>query len=128
MGSSRTYRLRSGPLRSFVGLDLNLMAHIVDIPLQEVGDLFDQGAVRETVPKLGNVNRGPGPCMLSAHGQPPLCLRLTGLARLALLVAGNTVWDLLLQANLLLINAIARPPTLSLITGMECDKPAPPGT
>ena len=51
-----------------------------------------------------------------------------GPCRLALLVAGNTVWDLLLQANLLLINAIARPPTLSLITGMECDKPAPPDT
>jgi hypothetical protein len=37
--------------------------------------------------------------------------------RLALLVAGNAVWDLLLQANLLLIHAVARPPTLSLITG-----------
>ena len=82
------------------------MAHIVDIPLQEVRDLLDRGAELETVPKLGNVNRGPRPCMLSAHGQPPLCLRFTGLARLALLVAGNTVWDLSLQAKLLFIHAI----------------------
>ena len=36
-GDRRTYRLRSGPLRSFVGLDLNLMAHVVNVPLQEVG-------------------------------------------------------------------------------------------
>jgi hypothetical protein len=28
----------------------------------------------------------------------------------------------------LFIHAIARPPTLSLIAGMECDKPAPPDT
>ena len=57
--------------------------------------------------------------------------RLGGLrraVRLALLVAGSAVWDLLFQATLLLIHAIARPPTLSLITGMECDKPAPPDT
>ena len=89
------------------------MAYVLDVPLQEVRDLLDRGAELETVPKLGNVNRGPGPCMLSAHGQPPLCLRLTGLARLALLVAGNTVWYLLLQANLLLIHAVARPATRS---------------
>jgi hypothetical protein len=59
----------SRPLRSFVGVDLHLMAHVVDVPLQEVRDLLDRGAERETVPKLGNVNRGPGPCVLSAHGQ-----------------------------------------------------------
>jgi len=82
------------------------MAYVLDVPLQEVCDLLDRGAECEAVPKLGNVNRGPGPCMLSAHGQPPLCLRLTGLARLALLVAGNTVWDLSLQAKLLFIHAI----------------------
>ena len=45
-----------------------------------------------------------------------------------LLVAEPSVRDLLIQAKLLFIHAIARPPTLSLITGMECDKPAPPGT
>ena len=45
-----------------------------------------------------------------------------------LLVAEPSVRDLLFQAKLLFIHAIARPPTLSLITGMECDKPAPPGT
>ena len=61
---------------------LNLMAHVVDIPLQEVRDLLDRGAERESVPKLGNINRGPRPCMLRAHGQPPVCLRLTGLANL----------------------------------------------
>jgi hypothetical protein len=48
--------------------------------------------------------------------------------RLALLVAGNAVWDLLLQANLLLIHTITRSPTLSLITEMACDKPTTPGT
>jgi hypothetical protein len=73
----------------------------------------------------------------------PLCLRLTGLAysggrlragaqaprcRLACWSPGTPVWDLLLQANLLLIHAIARPPTLSLITGIECDKPTAPDT
>ena len=41
-------------------------------------------------------------------------------------VAGNAVCDLLFQATLLLIHAIARPPTLSLITELECDKPTPP--
>jgi hypothetical protein len=51
------------------------MAHVVDIPLQEVRDLLDRGAERESVRELGNVNRGPRPCMLSAHGQPPVCLR-----------------------------------------------------
>jgi hypothetical protein len=38
------------------------MAYVVDIPLQEVRDLLDRGAECEAVPKLGNVNRGPGPC------------------------------------------------------------------
>jgi hypothetical protein len=38
-----------------VDLDLNLLAH-----LQEVRDLLDRGAERETVSKLGNVNRGQG--------------------------------------------------------------------
>ena len=57
-------------------LDFNLMAYVLDVPLQEVRDLLDRGAECEAVPKLSNVNRGPGPCMLSAHGQPPLCVRL----------------------------------------------------
>jgi hypothetical protein len=39
-----------GHLRSFVGLDLNLMAHVVDVPLQEVRDLLDRGTEREPVP------------------------------------------------------------------------------
>jgi hypothetical protein len=66
------FRVQDEPsrLRSFVGLDLHLMAHVVNVPLQKVRDLLDRGAERETVPKLGNVNRGPGSCMLSAHGQP----------------------------------------------------------
>jgi hypothetical protein len=70
-------RLRSGskagrpfaaaPIFNFVGLDLDLMAHVIDVPLQEIRDLLDRRAERETVPKLGNVNREPGPCMLSVH-------------------------------------------------------------
>jgi hypothetical protein len=69
---------------SFVGLDLDLLAHVVNVPLQKIRDLLDRGAERETIPKLGNVNRGPGPCMLSVHhGQPPVCLRaLRALAEL----------------------------------------------
>ena len=45
-----------------------------------------------------------------------------------LLVAEPPVRDLLFRAKLLFIHVIARPPTLSLITRMECDKPTPPDT
>jgi hypothetical protein len=89
-----------------VGLDFNLMAYVVDIPLQEVRDLLDRGAERETVPKLGNVNRGPGPCMLSAHGQPPLCLRLMGLAYLGRRLGGETCGAL--SPSLLVVGTAAR--------------------
>jgi hypothetical protein len=76
--STRPERQRCcAPIRT--PAQLNLMAHVVDIPLQEVRDLLDPGAERESVPKLGNVNRRPRPCMLRAHGQPPVCLRLRAL-------------------------------------------------
>jgi len=104
------------------------MAHVVDIPLQEVRDLLDRGAEREAVSKLGNVKSRARVLHAERSWTTASLLTPYGPCRLALLVAGNTVWDLLLQANLLLIHAIARPPTLSLITGMECDKPAPPDT
>ena len=116
-------------------LNLNLMAYVVDVPLQEVPDLLDRGAERETVPKLGDVNRRPGPCMLIAHGQPPFCLRLTGSESTSAALLASPCWSpetpfeiCYFRPNSCSFMPLRALRTLSLIAGMECDKPAPPDT
>jgi hypothetical protein len=56
------------PFAAFLDLDRRLVPDIFDIALKKVGDLFHRRAKRETVPEFGEINRGPWPFMLRAHG------------------------------------------------------------
>jgi hypothetical protein len=56
-------------------LGRELLPDILDIAVEEVGDLLDGRAKGKTVSEFGEIDRGPRPFMLSVRGPPHLgCL------------------------------------------------------